>query len=364
MRNKLVTITIIGLLLFSCLSVALAATTCPDCHGTGTIRCPRCEGTGEITSGGGTGECTKCGGTGFFTPTPTVVSKSAGQTGEVTRCTIAVKNEERAAITGQVVVTLDGHPGTSDIMTFTPNAVTTVTVDIPYLGTYTSIASVIQNMQVSFTGIEEIECPYCHGSGTATTSATTTACPDCGGTGMITCPNCGGSGFIEDSTNPTPAGGNNNGGTNGTSAPLPMGTIEAIVVAVVIVILGLGGFMFVKKRGVSEQKLRRMPSSEFNDWVLKRVDGTAPSSRDSAMGINGYTRSGQALLIKQSDDVSSTVIDGFAAALARNRARSGVIVAFGYGSDAIRGKVRAKTAYRLDIETLTVQELIDSKRSI
>ncbi len=365
MKQKLITIIIIGVLLLSTLDMALGATSvCPNCQGTGQVKCPTCGGSGKITSGGGTGACTYCGGDGYLTPSPTVVSKSAAvlETEGITRVTVAVKNQLRSAITGQVTGTLDGHPGTSPTMTFEPNAVTTATLDIPYIATsYTSSAQLIEALQISFTGFEEIECPYCHGTGVATTLPTTTTCPDCSGTGYISCPNCGGTGYVDSSinpTNPTPGGGG--GGTN-NSFSLPTGTIEAIVVAVVIICAGLGGFMFVRKRSPNEQKLRRMPARDFNDWVLKRVEGTAPSSRDASMGIDGYTRSGQALLIKQSDDVGSTVIDNFSAALARNRAHSGVIVAFGFGADAIRGKVRAKTAYRIDIETMTVQDLIDRR---
>jgi hypothetical protein len=55
-------------------------------------------------------------------------------------------------------------------------------------------------------------------------------------------------------------------------------------------------------------------------------------------------------------------IESFTSALARNRAREGVIVAFSFGSDAMRGKVRAKMNYGLEIQMLTVDELIDNRK--
>ena len=121
------------------------------------------------------------------------------------------------------------------------------------------------------------------------------------------------------------------------------------------------GFMFVRKRGPNEKKLRRLPSNEFNTWVLKRLSGRSASSMDASFGIDGYTSSGYPLTIKQSDSVGMNTIDLFAASVVKNKARSGVIVAFGFSDDAIRGKVRARRG-GLDIQMLTVQELLDNKR--
>jgi hypothetical protein len=137
---------------------------------------------------------------------------------------------------------------------------------------------------------------------------------------------------------------------------------EVVLGAVVIVGVGVSAFVVVKKRRVNERSLRGLSSSEFQNWVLKRLNGKPSSSRDSDMGIDGFTTGGQPVSIKQSDDVGMRVIDSFASALARNKVREGVIVAFSFGSDAIRGKVRAKTNYGLEIQMLTVNELIYNKR--
>jgi hypothetical protein len=138
---------------------------------------------------------------------------------------------------------------------------------------------------------------------------------------------------------------------------------EAILGVAVVVGIGVSAFVFVKKRRMNERNLRRLSSSEFQNWVLKRLNGKPSSSRDSDMGIDGFATGGQPVSIKQSDDVGMRVIDSFASALARNKVREGVIVAFSFGSDAIRGKVRAKTNYGLEIQMLTVDELIYNKRA-
>jgi hypothetical protein len=138
----------------------------------------------------------------------------------------------------------------------------------------------------------------------------------------------------------------------------------ALVGGVAIVVIAVVGVLFVavKKRRVSERSLRRYSSQDFQNWVLKRIDGKASTSRDIAMGIDGFTARGYPLSIKQSDSVGMIEIDRFASTLAKNRARNGVIVAFGFGSDAVRGKVRAKTSYGLDIEMLTINDLIYTRR--
>lgn len=150
-----------------------------------------------------------------------------------------------------------------------------------------------------------------------------------------------------------------NSGTAGFNSLLVGGVGVAVIAAV-----GASAFIVLKKRRVSERSLRRFSSQEFQNWVLKRIDGKTSTSRDSAMGIDGFTAKGYPVLIKQSDGVGMVVVDNFASALAKNRARNGVIVAFNFGSDAIRGKVRAKMNYGTDIEMLTVNELIYSKRTL
>jgi hypothetical protein len=132
-------------------------------------------------------------------------------------------------------------------------------------------------------------------------------------------------------------------------------------VVVVVAVAGVGGFVVFRKRRVSEASLRRLSGSEFQQWVLKRLDGKPGSSKDTAMGIDGFSRLNLPISIKQTDAVGMNAIDLFAASLAKSRATGGIMVAFGFGDDAIRGKVRARTNYRLDIEMMTVRELLERR---
>jgi hypothetical protein len=138
---------------------------------------------------------------------------------------------------------------------------------------------------------------------------------------------------------------------------------EIVAAAAAIVIVGFAGVFFFKRRRMSEKRLRRFSSGEFQGWVLKRLDGKPATSKDISLGIDGFSRLNEPIAIKQSDSVGMVAVDSFAASLARNRARTGIMVAFGFSDDAIRGKVRARTNYHLDIQMMTVRELIEKRRS-
>jgi hypothetical protein len=199
---------------------------------------------------------------------------------------------------------------------------------------------------------DEVACSYCKGTGTATEG---TVCSKCDGTGTVACPDCGGSGY---KTEGAVVNSSKSGGVDWALIGWVVGAVLVVAVACV------GGFVAFRKRGVSEEKLRRLSSSEFQQWVLKKLDGKPGSSKDTAMGIDGFSRLNLPISIKQTDAVGMNAIDLFAASLAKSRATGGIMVAFGFGDDAIRGKVRARTNYRLDIEMMTVRELLDGRSSL
>ena len=147
----------------------------------------------------------------------------------------------------------------------------------------------------------------------------------------------------------------NGGNSNLTLIIAGVGVVTAVAAG------GAGIFLLLKKRRVSEKSLRRLSTNELNEWVLKRLDGKPATSKDIAMGIDGFSRLNQPIAIRQTDSVGMTAIDSFAASLAKSRAQSGILVAFGFSDDAIRGKVRARTNYRLDIQMMTIRELIENR---
>jgi hypothetical protein len=123
----------------------------------------------------------------------------------------------------------------------------------------------------------------------------------------------------------------------------------------------IAGVLVVGRKKVIEEDLRKLSPSEFQDWVVQgRFLGRASSTKDSYMGIDGYTAEGYPIQVKQSDEVGRNVVDSFAAAMGRSKAKNGVIVAFSFGQGAYEGVVRAKLHYGIEIEMVTVKELLES----
>jgi len=141
------------------------------------------------------------------------------------------------------------------------------------------------------------------------------------------------------------------------------GVLTLPISAVAIVVLcAVGGVVVLKKRGVSEQKVKRFTSYEFQDWVLQRLQAHAGSVLDSRKGIDGFTSENVPISIKQSDSVERLQVDIFMNNLMQAKVRSGVMVAFGFSSDANAAVSRARMN-RIDIKLVTVKELIERKET-
>jgi hypothetical protein len=127
-------------------------------------------------------------------------------------------------------------------------------------------------------------------------------------------------------------------------------------------VVAVAAVVVVKKRKVSEKDLRKLPPTEFQNLVLKKLAGKPPSPTDSRIGIDGYTPEGQPISIQQSDGVGRDVIDKFASAIGQSKAKSGLLVAYSFGSDAYTAKVKAKLNYGLEIQMVTVKDVLESKK--
>lgn len=344
MKKRFLTVLIIALLIFSSLNLALGAKVkCPECRGTGYVDCPDCDGIGTIGEEE-TAECSKCSGSGKIEPKIIENTMTASQGGGVTTVTATFTNQESDDVNGTVTATLNGHSATSPETTFPPDKEVTIELKIDYVGVYTQF-TLLKDLDVTVDA-NEITCPNCDGEGTTTEGSD---CLNCDGTGKVKCSECGGKGRVEESAL------SNGGNSNLTLIIAGVGVVTAVAAG------GAGIFLLLKKRRVSEKSLRRLSTNELNEWVLKRLDGKPATSKDIAMGIDGFSRLNQPIAIRQTDSVGMTAIDSFAASLAKSRAQSGILVAFGFSDDAIRGKVRARTNYRLDIQMMTIRELIENR---
>jgi hypothetical protein len=184
-------------------------------------------------------------------------------------------------------------------------------------------------------------------------------CPFCGGTGYTPCPECGGIAIDVGEGNQIDDVINDGNGKQmedvGISLPFEWTIIGVSTVAAVT----MGGYFLVKRKKVSEIDLRRLSYNEFQNWVIQRLRGKTSSLEYSRMGIDGFTTEGHPIKIVQSDSVDGNAIDTFASLILRVKEKNGKVVAFGFSDDVYRGIVRAKRNYGIEIEKVTVKELIE-----
>ena len=129
------------------------------------------------------------------------------------------------------------------------------------------------------------------------------------------------------------------------------------IIAAVAVVGAIAAFVIVKKRKVNEKTLRKLPSRNFEDWVIKKFNGK-PS--DPASGVNGFTEGGQPLLIVQSDHVSLAEVEGFVKVLSKGKAQKGMIVALNFDKDASEGKITAMEK-EIDLQLVPINELLNKR---
>lgn len=305
------------MVLFSSVFAVALADVCPRCHGTGTITenqpCPTCGGSTTSVAG--------------------VVSKGThagdASSGSHLACRVDGVYHNGGTVDVYGTVTATVKKSTTEVFTntsaktlFAHDQDTSVTVMVEGVG-FQPYYSCLLKLNA--------DCLTCGGSGFVPVTVT---CPDCGGTGVV-------SGF---------ASLTNFGGVAGP-------VIGVVVVGAVLAT----AFVVVKKRRVTEESLHRLTSFEFQQWVVKKLLANPASQKDSYLGIDAFTPDGYPIQIRHDDDVGKRMIDSFAAALARSKARNGTIVAFSFGKDAFEGVMKARINYRLEIKTLTVKELLTTR---
>ena len=289
------------------------------------VPCPRCDGTGAITR---SEPCPACGGIAAPQPDISLKRHMGGDIGTTAHPATAVtgifhnagEGGAYCVATANVRTQTETYTNTSERTYFPPNADTTVIVIVEGISYAPWLACSIELTEIEVDG-----------------------CPVCGGTGLVTetvtCPDCHGTGFVD-------------------ALPVDNSLIAVaagVGAAVAVFILAI---FLVRRRRVTEESLRRLTPSEFQSWVLQRLSGKASSPRDSSMGIDGFTVEGYPVQIKQLSNVGRSVVDSFASAMGRSRARTGVIVAFSFDQGTFEGTVRARLHYGFEIKTVTVRELL------
>jgi hypothetical protein len=193
--------------------------------------------------------------------------------------------------------------------------------------------------------------PYQNGYAiTITFNANPVSNPAGGGSGTQTPQNNGGTGTTSTSGKTSTS----TGGFNAGSLVVPLIVVGAVVVG------SMGGLFMFRKTRLSEEKIRRFTSYDYQNWVMQRLGAQPSSVLDSRRGIDGFTGDKVPLAIKQSDNISRLQVDSFINALIQAKTRQGAIVAFDFDTEARAAVTRARMN-RMDIKLVTVKELIDHK---
>ena len=281
--------------MFSCLVLA-------------SVQCPRCHGTGQINSG----SCSVCGGSGQLQPNVTKGGLQLGTSLTQTNLTRVYHNNEAVDVYGVATATINTQ---KTVLTETSNrTLLKANSDTMILLTFEDLKDENYFTHQMDITLEPITCPNCNGSG--------------GGGQLVTCPNCGGTGYISEAAAA--------GVFDYSVIALP-----AVGIALVAAVSAAGVFV-IRKRRLTEEKIRMFTSSEFNRWVLGRLRGAEASVLDSRKGIDGFTGDGAAVIAKQTENVGKAQIDVTLNSLMQAKVKRGVFVAFSFASDASAAVTRAE----------------------
>jgi len=261
---------------------------------------------------------------------PSVTRLDEWMNGDLSTTTVSgtFKNNEKFDVSGVAVATLQTGPNyaplkESSVTTTIPaNSQTDINVvfNVPYENSFAITINFVANPVTNPNG----------GSGTQSTSPSN------------------GEGGTRSNT------GTSTGGFNSGSLVVPLIVVGAVVVG------GMGGLFMFRRTRVSEEKVKRFTSYDYQNWVMQRLRAQPSSVLESRKGIDGFTSDHVPLAIKQSDNIGRLQVDSFINALVQAKARQGAMVAFNFDTDARAAVTRARMN-RMDIKLVTVKELIDRK---
>ncbi|MGA2604484.1 MAG: DNA methyltransferase [Verrucomicrobiia bacterium] len=142
---------------------------------------------------------------------------------------------------------------------------------------------------------------------------------------------------------------------------------------------GVGRAFVVRDLPWSEDKLRKIPPFEFENWAVVALGGRANKAKVGDKGIDGriypvsaidkvqgrqdddlaFMDNWYPVQVKQEDKAGRPEIDQFETAMNRAKRTKGFFVSFGYSSDALHEIDRFFTKEHKVIIPLTVREILD-----
>jgi len=312
------------------------------------VQCPTCQGTGKV-------KCPHCNGTGYVKPTISNLGSQAWTSERTVFVRGIFQNKEDIGVYGRPIAEVEApsqtYTNASTRTYFPPQERITITITIEGIKyndyQYLSNQKYIRG-RIILSEVEDITCPYCDGTGFVTGPESDDALIDGEGT-EYDGEESEYDGGLKERKQDVPV-----------SFPVDWTTVGVGVVAAV----AIAAIVVVRRKKVTEKDLRILAPIEFQNWVIQRLSGKASSLRDSRIGIDAYTAEGHPIQIRQSDNIGRNVIEKFASVMGRIKAKNGIIIAFSFADDAIRGVVRARINYRVEIKKVTVKELIEKREII
>jgi len=138
--------------------------------------------------------------------------------------------------------------------------------------------------------------------------------------------------------------------------------LESLILALEDAVNKLKSKKFEKMADRIENNLDGMSWQEFEDTILDALEGERNAARVGDKGIDGFTKDGTPIQIKQSQNIGRNVVDNFETAIRRyftndEENKRGMIVAFSFTKGAYDEIIRAKDEDNLDIQLITADEL-------
>jgi len=108
------------------------------------------------------------------------------------------------------------------------------------------------------------------------------------------------------------------------------------------------------------EELKQLKPFEFQNWVIGIMGGTVSDKKSADMGIDGYSfMERDPIQVKKQESVGRPDIDKFETAMRRVGKTKGYIMAFDFSRGAYDEIARVKRENGLEIELLTVRELVE-----
>lgn len=110
----------------------------------------------------------------------------------------------------------------------------------------------------------------------------------------------------------------------------------------------------------SIEHLKTLAPFEFQNWVLKQIDGTVNKKKTSDGGVDGWTfMNHEPVQVKQQEKIGSPKMQQFQSAIRATGQQQGYYYAFSFTSGAREEVARAKNHDGITINLITIQELLD-----